>query len=699
MRDREKADYKPNLDTPVQYLKGVGPHSARLLGRLGIETVGDLLRLIPRRYVDRSSFKTIREARVGELATVMGEVATTGVKRTRRGDLFTLILSDGTGIVDCGWFHQSRYLKNQLKTGMQLIVSGEVSYYRGKQFLHPEYEIVSSEEDELLHTGRIVPIYPSTEGLYQKRMRKMVKSALDHCLPQVWETLPARLLRAQNLLPLGDAIRQVHFPDDLRSTMLGRNRFAFEELFYLQILLALRKKRMSSPKLGISFKSRGGLVRRLLNTLEFELTPAQKKVVKEIIQDMRNQKSMHRLLQGDVGSGKTVVALCAMLRAAENGYQATLMAPTEILAEQHYFVLKDYLRRIGMDVSLLIGGMKKKEREEVYEKIRDGSAKIVVGTHALIEEGVRFDSLGLVTVDEQHRFGVMQRAKLRRKGFSPDFLVMTATPIPRSLSMTVYGDLDISVIDELPPGRKKVTTRWTKESNREKTYQFVEEHLRNGEQCYIVYPLVEESEKMDLKAATEMYVHLRDEVFPDYGVSLLHGRMSREEKESVMMDFRSRRTQVLVTTTVIEVGVDIPQATIMVVEHAERFGLAQLHQLRGRVGRGQEKSYCILIASQDISQEAAVRLNTLQATDNGFKIAEKDLQLRGPGEFFGTRQHGLPELKVANLLEDTDLLSAARREAFAIVDEDPNLLKSENKMIRKNLVTQYKGKLALGETG
>lgn len=699
MAKKRTTAYTPRLDTSVQYLKGVGPHSARLLSKLGVGTVRDLLYLIPRRYIDRSTFRDIRDLKVGELVTVMGQVGPTQVRRTGRGDLFTLMLSDGTGIVDCGWFHQSRYLRNHLKPGMKLVVSGEVGYYRGKQFLHPEYEILSSEEDELLHTGRIVPIYPSTEGLYQKRLRRMVRSAIDNCLPQLRETLPQSLLRSHSLLPLAEAIQQVHFPGELTSAQRGRKRLAFEELFYLEILLALRKKRLSSPRIGISFESDGILVKKLLDNLDFELTSSQKRVVDEITDDMRSPTSMHRLLQGDVGSGKTIVALCAILRAAENGYQAALMAPTEILAEQHFFVLKEYLGRIGMDVSLLIGGLRQKERDEVYHKIADGNAMIVVGTHALIEQGVKFKSLGLVAVDEQHRFGVMQRAKLRRKGFSPDFLVMTATPIPRSLSMTIYGDLDVSVIDELPPGRKRVTTRWVREANRGKVYEFVEEHLKNGEQCYIVYPLVEESEKLDLKAATEMYLHLKEKVFRDYGVSLLHGRMKREEKESVMQDFRRRRTQVLVTTTVIEVGVDVPRATIMVVEHAERFGLAQLHQLRGRVGRGEKKSYCVLIASQDISREAVARLDTLQATNNGFKIAEKDLELRGPGEFFGTRQHGIPELKIANILEDAALLSTARKEAFRIVDGDPNLLESGNQVIRKNLETHYRDKLALGETG
>lgn len=699
MNDQKKGRYTPKLETPVQYLKGVGPKKAKLLSKLGIETVGSLLWLVPRRYVDRSIFKQIRDLTVGDMVTVMGQVGATQVKRTSRGDLFTLILADETGFVDCGWFHQSKYLKNRFRTGMKLIVSGEVGYYRGKQFLHPEYEILSSEDDELLHTGRIVPIYPSTENLYQRDLRKMVKSALGYCLSQVGETLPQHLLQTRNLTPLREAIEQVHFPARLRLATEARRRLAFDELFYLELLLALRKKRMSSPKLGISFKSDGNLMQRLLHILEFDLTPSQKKVVDEIIEDMKSQRCMNRLLQGDVGSGKTIVALCAMLRAVENSYQAALMAPTEILAEQHYFVLRDYLEKIGVEVSLLIGGMRKAEREETYQEIEDGRAEIVVGTHALIEEGVKFKSLGLVIVDEQHRFGVMQRAKLRRKGFSPDFLVMTATPIPRSLSMTLYGDLDISVIDKLPPGRKAITTKWRKEDSREKVYRFVDEHLQKGEQCYIVYPLVEESEKIDLKAATEMYHHLKKDIFPDYGVGLLHGRMGRDEKEDVIRQFRSRKIQVLVTTTVIEVGVDVPQATIMLVEHAERFGLAQLHQLRGRVGRGEEKSYCILIASDDISEEATQRLSTLQATNNGFKIAEKDLELRGPGEFFGTRQHGLPELRIANLLEDTALLSAARSEAFAIVEEDPNLLKPQNRMIRGHLETNYRGKLGLGEVG
>ncbi|MCH7760861.1 ATP-dependent DNA helicase RecG, partial [candidate division TA06 bacterium] len=529
-----------------------------------------------------------------------------------------------------------------------------------------------------------------------------------------------------------EAILNLHFPESLEKANASRRRLAYEEIFYLELLLALRKRAQKGPKKGIVFVGETGganghtsLQEKLLRLLPFELTGAQKRVLKEIQGDMKSTQSMHRLLQGDVGSGKTIVALLCMLLAVENGYQAALMAPTEILAEQHFLVLIRLLEKIGVRVVLLVGGMRKKEREEAYQAIESGEGQIIVGTHALIEEGVKFKSLGFVVVDEQHRFGVMQRAKLVRKGFTPeepakgstlrgvwqgvrgqpDYLVMTATPIPRSLSLTLYGDLDISVIDEMPPGRKPILTRWTNESKREKVYGFIRERVKEGQgglrfgQVYIVYPLVEESEKLDLKAATEMYHRLKEETFPEFQVGLIHGQMKREEKDEIMERFRAGEIQILVSTTVIEVGVDVPNATIMVIEDAERFGLAQLHQLRGRIGRGGEKSYCILITKGRISFEGKERLNTLVATQDGFKIAEKDLRLRGPGEFFGTKQHGLPQLRIADLLADTKLLSQARGDAFQLVENDPSFKKVEHQEIRREFENKFQDRLDLIKVG
>jgi ATP-dependent DNA helicase RecG len=682
------------LETPVQYVKGIGPRRSRLLARLDVHTAEDLLFFFPRRHVDRSRLVKIRNLRVGELCTVLGTIATTSMGPTRSGKkTFDLLLEDETGSITCRWFGQT-YLAKTLKPKRRILVSGTVTFYGTKQFVQPEYEVLTgSEEQELIHTGRIVPIYPLTEGLTQKPLRRAVRYAVEQYLPELPETLPVSLRRHRGLLDLHEAISQYHFPDRMDMTHRARKRLAYEELFYLQLLLALRRHWAQTMMPGVPFKGGGELVDTFLSHLGFSLTGAQKRVLEEIRRDMAQPRAMHRLLHGDVGSGKTVIALAAMLLAVEHGYQSALMAPTEILAEQHYQVLRDMLSGMDVSVGLLTGGIKKRERKCALEQIRTGELQIVVGTHALIEEDVAFQRLGLAVVDEQHRFGVMQRARLRSKGKAPHLLVMTATPIPRTLSMTLYGDLDISVIDEMPPGRKPIVTRWVSASKRNRVYQFIREQVAQGRQCYVVYPLVEESEHVDLAAATEMYEHLNAKIFPDLRVALLHGQMRSPEKEDVMDRFRAGDTDVLVSTTVIEVGVDVPNATVMLIEHAERFGLAQLHQLRGRVGRGGERSYCILLSATPISQEARIRLATMQKTEDGFVIAEKDLELRGPGEFFGTRQHGYPELIVADLVHDSRLLAQAREDAFQVVRDDANLLKDEHKPIRENFERKYRDHL------
>ncbi len=686
------------LETPVQYVKGVGPRRAAILARLGIENVEDLLYHVPRRYVDRSTVRKIRDLRMGEHETFLGKVVTKGLRRTKSGEsVFSLALTDGTEIITCKWFNQP-YLTNTFKVGDEFIVSGDINYYRGLQTIHPEYERASDAE-QLLHTGRVVPIYPLSEGIGQKQMRKIVRNALDLGLPCVEETLPEDMVKRKGLLARKEAVSQVHFPEIPKQGEEARRRMAFDELFYLQLLLAIRKKRMLTPRAGIRFDKGERFCRMLLEGLKFELTKAQKKVLSEIKEDMRGGRVMNRLLQGDVGSGKTIVAVMALLIAVESGYQSAIMAPTEILAEQHYLVMKELLHGMDLEVILLLGKMSKKEKEEAYCLMESGEASIVIGTHALIEEGVHFKSLGLVVVDEQHRFGVVQRAKFRRKGFCPDFLVMTATPIPRTLSLTLYGDLDISIIDELPPGRKKVTTRVVGENKREKVHGFVRDEMAKGRQCYVVCPLIEESEKLDLKAAQEVHKRLKNEIFQDLNVGLLHGRMKPDEKEKTMREFRAGKTHILVSTTVIEVGVDVPNATVMIVEHAERFGLAQLHQLRGRIGRGAERSVCVLMCGKQLSREARERLNAMAKTTDGFEIAEMDLRLRGPGEFFGTRQHGLPEMKVADLVVDSKLLVGARDEAFRIVNEDTDLLMEKNRVIRKVFMSKYKESLELARVG
>ncbi|MGB8656932.1 MAG: ATP-dependent DNA helicase RecG [Candidatus Zixiibacteriota bacterium] len=696
------------LTDSVQYLKGIGPERAKALESVGIETVEDLLYHIPRRYLDRSNILPIARVKVGSTVTVIGRVEAFGFARTRRPQ-FQMILKDNSGFIKLVWFSGLRWVQKLFEENDLVVASGQVTFYRGLQIVHPELEILSkkSEEDisddELVHTGRVIPLYPSTAELRKvwldsRGLRKVLKPLLDEVPSLVKETLPEPVVASLGLLSLGDAIRKIHFPDDLNSAEEARVRLAFDELFYLELMLALRKRRIHREK-GIAFQKPGNLVRGLLKILPFRLTEAQKKVLREISADMMSKNSMHRLLQGDVGSGKTVVAVIAMLMAVESGYQSALMAPTEILAEQHHITIHQMLEALGVKVGLLTSSVTGPERETVLRGIQTGEAQVVIGTHALIQKNVEFSKLGLVVIDEQHRFGVMQRAKLKQKGVSPDLLVMTATPIPRSLALTLYGDLDVSVIDALPPGRKPIRTSVWKESLKEKMHEFLEGELKHGHQAYVVYPLVEESEKADLKAATESYKYLKEKVFPHRRLALLHGRIKSKDRESTMQVFRQGEYDILVATTVIEVGVDVPNATVMVIEHAERFGLSQLHQLRGRIGRGADQSFCLLVANPPLSQEADQRLKAMTATNDGFKISEIDLKLRGPGEFFGTRQHGLPELKIADIVTDARLLFQARDSAFKTLQEDPELISNDNQCLRSNFLRKYRKKFSLVDIG
>ncbi|MCK4224933.1 MAG: ATP-dependent DNA helicase RecG [candidate division Zixibacteria bacterium] len=696
------------LKESVQYLKGIGPQRAEALKSAGIETVEDLLYYIPRRYLDRSTILPMAKVKVGSATTVIGRVEAFGRARTRRPQ-FQVILKDNTGFIRLVWFSKLNWVKNRFEENDLVVASGQVTLYRGLQMVHPEFEIISKKsegdisEDELIHTGRVIPLYPSTAELKKFRLdsrgfRRVLKPLLDEVPSLVKESLSENVIADLKLPSLSESIRKIHFPDDLNSAEQARARLAFDELFYLELMLALRKKKIHREE-GIVFGKPKDLVRGLLKMLPFQLTDAQKKVLREISADMVSKNSMHRLLQGDVGSGKTIVALVAMLMAVESGYQGALMAPTEILAEQHFITIHQLMESLGVKVGLLTSSVTGTDREIILQKIKSGEAQVVIGTHALIQEKVEFSKLGLVVIDEQHRFGVMQRAKLKKKGPSPDVLVMTATPIPRSLALTAYGDLDVSVIDALPPGRKPIKTSLFTESSKSKMYESVERELKKGHQVYIVYPLVEESEKADLKAATESYEFLREEIFPNRRLALLHGRIKSKERETIMQAFRNREYDILVATTVIEVGVDIPNATVMVIEHAERFGLSQLHQLRGRIGRGADQSWSLLVANPPLSQEAEKRLKTMTATNDGFKISEMDLKLRGPGEFFGTRQHGLPELKIADIVTDARLLYQARDWAFKIIGEDPKLTKNENLCIRSTFIRKYKKRFSLVDIG
>ena len=701
---------KNRLQTPIQYVKGVGPKLAKLLEKKDIRTVEDGLYFLPRAYEDRRHLKKISELRAGKKETGFGEIMLSGMAFFQGGKkkVFEVLVGDGSGMITLKWFHgNERYLLERFKKGRKMIFSGEVRLFNyQKEIHHPDVEIVEGDiEEDYLNFKRIVPIYSETEGLYQRTLRRLMKNIIDGYADELASPIPAEIVERQDLIGFAEAFRRVHFPPDGESIEKlnlqrsdGHRRIIFDEFFFLELGLALKKRGIALDA-GISFKTDGVLSQKLLQRLSFQLTAAQVRTLSEIVKDMEKPHPMNRLIQGDVGSGKTVMALLASLRVVECGYQAAIMAPTEVLTEQHYLTIHRWVEPLGIRVALLTSNIKGSEREEIYGRIRSGEVQIVIGTHAVIQEQVEFHRLGLAIIDEQHKFGVVQRGSLKKKGENPDVLVMTATPIPRTLAMTLYGDLDISLIDEMPPGRMPIETKVFPESARSRVYRIVEEEVRKGRQVFIVYPLVEESEKLDLKNATQMAEHLQKDIFPAFRVGLLHGRMKSEEKEAIMMEFKERKIEILVATTVIEVGIDIPNASVMVVEHAERFGLSQLHQLRGRIGRGQYRSKCILLAQYRSSEEARVRLRAMEQTNDGFKIAEQDLELRGPGDFFGIRQSGLPDFRVAHILRDTPILIEARKEAFQLVQEDPELEKPAHSALKEVLKKRWRGRLEMAAIG
>jgi len=685
-------------DTPVQYLKGIGPARARLLGRLGIKTAGDLLYHFPWRYEDRRNLKKICHLRYGEVETTAGEVVSSAVITTPRKKMkiFELTVTDGSGILRAKWFAQP-YLKKYFHKGDRVILNGMVKGNAfagpGVEMENPDFEVIDAE-DRRVHTSRIVPFYRATEGISPKQLRGLMFNALAKCSSILVEWMPQDILERNDLPPLHWAVKEAHFPEEIEDAGVlnaGRSaahrRLIFDELFLLQLGLArIRKKEILEE--GISFNTEGGLSLRFRESLPFELTAAQKRVVGEIAADMKRPVPMNRLVHGDVGCGKTVVALSAMLAAVDSGYQACLMAPTEILAEQHFINIQRMAEPIGVNVVLLTSG----SGTESLEEIAGGDAQLIIGTHSLIQEHVEFNNLGLAVIDEQHRFGVVQRAALRHKGANPDILVMTATPIPRTLTLTLYGDLDVSVIDELPAGRKPVRTKVFFESQKRVIYEIINRELALGRQAYVVYPLIEESEKLQLKSAIDGAAALQ-KFFPGRKVGLVHGRMHHSERESVMSDFKAAKIDILVATTVIEVGIDVPNASLMLIVHAERFGLAQLHQLRGRIGRGEFESHCLLLAYHPLSEEARRRLKAMEETSDGFRIAEEDLTIRGPGDFFGTRQSGIPELQLADIVRDFGLLERARREAFALAESDPEL--EGHPLLRERLYRKWVDRIEL----
>jgi len=698
------------LSTPVQYVKGVGPRIADVLAAKGIRTVGDLLHYLPFRYEDRLNPRGISELRAGEMASVIGEVRNAGLFRTRSMPIFQLTVGQGRARLRCLWFHAS-YLQDKFKPGQMIALYGKVEAdqrTRELQIIQPQFEILGDSADagsngtekkaaESLEVGRIVPIYEATGKVTTKWLRRIIRTALENLTPDLADPIPPAVRSHMGLVSPRTAFWNVHWPEageslaDLQSSRTPAHiRMIFDELFFVELGLELKRRQLKAET-GIAFQLDDRVRLAIKKILPFHPTAAQKRVLKEIAEDMQKPYPMRRLLQGDVGSGKTIVSFEAAIIAIENGYQVALMAPTEILAQQHYFSARRILENAGYRIVLLTGSIEADRKREIRRHIAQGNAQLVIGTHALLEEKVEFANPGLVIVDEQHRFGVMQRLKLMRKSGEgqeitgrqpvrlsgqdqarpgspePDVLVMTATPIPRTLALTVYGDLDLSMLDELPPGRTPIITRQITDDQSPKVWDFVRKQVTAGHQAYIVYPVIAENEERELKAAIKMYRDLSTQVFGDLKVGLLHGRLDADTKDQVMRMFQKGDLNILVATTVIEVGVDVANATVMVIEHAERFGLAQLHQLRGRIGRGAAKSYCVLMTGGKVTEEGQRRLQAMVDTDDGFKIAELDLELRGPGEFFGTRQAGMPDFRVANIIRDAQLLEAAKREAAAVL--------------------------------
>jgi ATP-dependent DNA helicase RecG len=684
------------LDTPVTYLKGVGPRRAEALRRLHILTAGDLLYHLPHRYEDASTISPIATLEPGMDATVLGTVISKGVIPTRRGlRIFQAVVRDASGMIEVSWPGQP-YLDRTIAKDDVLLLTGPVRFFHGRQ-LQPREFVNLGPGRELAAEGRVLAVYPATEGLSFKQIRSLIEQHLDQLLPLVQEFLPPAMLAQAGVPPLGEALRLVHRPPSVADAMRGRARLAFEELFFVHLLHRRANAVARERRAGIAFVNRRDLTSRLKASLPFELTGAQVRATREIVADMCSDRRMHRLLQGDVGSGKTVVALFAALLAVENGYQAAVMAPTELLAEQHARTFERLLAPLGMRPVLLTGSLPARERRLATERLESGAPLIAVGTHALVQEGTRFGKLGLAVIDEQHRFGVEQRAALGAKGERPDVLLMSATPIPRSLALTLYGDLDVSILDERPPGRQPVRTALRPESSRARILAFLDRQLEQGRQAYVVYPVIEESEKTDLKAANTMFTELAGGPFAHRRVALLHGRLAADEREAIMRRFRDHEIDLLVATTVIEVGIDVPNATVMLIEHPERFGLSQLHQLRGRVGRGAEESYCILLG--DVSPEAAQRLRIFVETDDGFAIARADLALRGMGDLFGERQSGVPTFRVADPLRDEELNARALSLATVLLEQDPELARPEHAGIRQALRERYARAIELFRVG
>jgi ATP-dependent DNA helicase RecG len=691
------------LDSEAQYLKGVGPKLGTLFARHGIRTVLDLFQNYPRAYEDRRAARNIASLKVDDVVSLKAKVINVSSYSMGRSSrkIYDILIRDHTGQIRCKYFRTPyKGYFERFQPGKEVRVVGKVTDYRGRiEFHHPDLRDIEPDEDL---KDALIPIYVENEGISSAKIAKLIQAAFEQVKEWPAEKLPLETVRKYQLLDYSEALFKIHNPEPEKGNLYNEfrseahKRIIFEEFFWLELFLASKKAGLKNEK-GFIFKNAERTVENLKKSLPFKLTNAQVNAYQEIKRDLESGKPMNRLVQGDVGSGKTLVSFMSALKAFDSGYQTCLMAPTEILAEQHFKNAEKVLAPLGVRLGLLTGKSKTKERKEIQEKLAAGEINFLIGTHALIEDWVQFQNLGLVIIDEQHRFGVEQRGILKNKGTSPHFLIMTATPIPRTLAMTVYGDLDVSIINEMPEGRTPIQTRVVTESKRKPALDFMADHISRGRQAYFVYPLVEESEKIDLKNATDEYEKLKVE-FPKIRFGLLHGKMKPAEKDEIMTQFREHKVDVLVSTTVIEVGVDVPNATIMIIEHAERFGLSQLHQLRGRVGRGQHKSFCVMIMGYAVSQETRQRVEFMEKTSDGFKVAEFDLEIRGPGEFMGSKQSGLPGFKMANLVRDFELLKMARDAAFDILQKDPRLMKKENQGLRDEL-TKSHGPAALAGIG
>ena len=678
------------LFSPVSIINGLGPVREKVLNDKGLFTLNDFLYYFPRKHLDRTSINSINELSKGDSGTIIASVETFGEKPIRKGKIFQVIVSDGTGILTLSWFNGGRYIKKMMKIGLRLVIFGKVEWYNGFVITHPEFEILDEGENNVFSSG-MMPIYPMTKefasiGLEQRRLRKIIQTILDSKI-SIPDFFSLQIIKQYQLISLNKALRLIHFSKNVDELKLAIRRLKFDEHFFLQLLVALKKHNIQTigteamPDIGPYFKTISG-------SLDFELTKAQKKVIQEIHSDLKISRPMNRLIQGDVGCGKTIVAILVSSLAVGNNMQVAVMAPTEILARQHYLSFKNEFDKVNIPSSLLVGKMKKMERDPILKGLQKGKISIVIGTHALIQNDVKFKKLGLVIIDEQHRFGVNQRLRILEKGSNPHLMSMTATPIPRTLSITYHGDMDLSIIDELPANRIPVTTKIVDQSKMIKVYDFIRNKIKLGRQAIVVYPLVEESEKSDLAAAVQNHELLSNVQFPKINVGLIHGKMKPQEKEEIINKFNKNKIKILVSTTVVEVGLDVPNATIMIVEHAERFGLTQLHQLRGRVGRGTEKSYCILV-KRNQSNVSRTRLEIMEKTNDGFLIADEDLKLRGPGEVFGIKQSGFFQYKIADVVKDVKIIREARELAFGLVKSDPTLNKKSNRHIKKIFRTKY----------